>query len=59
MRRMESNYFGTAEHAGTHLDAPGHFHKSNRKVHEVPLTMLSGPGIIINVTVRHFCLIST
>ncbi|XP_052082379.1 isatin hydrolase-like [Mytilus californianus] len=43
------NYFGTAEHAGTHLDSPAHFYKDRNRTHNVPLENLIGPGVIINV----------
>ncbi|XP_063408659.1 isatin hydrolase-like [Mytilus trossulus] len=46
---LEMNYFGTAEHAGTHLDSPAHFYKDRNRTHNVPLENLIGPGVIINV----------
>ncbi|KAK6176197.1 hypothetical protein SNE40_014526 [Patella caerulea] len=46
----ESNYFSTAEHGGTHLDAPAHFHKGAWRTHEIPVERLIGSGVIIDVT---------
>ena len=45
-----ANAFCTAEHGGTHLDAPIHFHEEGRAVDEVPLDDLVGPGVVIDVT---------
>jgi len=45
-----ANAFCTAEHGGTHIDAPSHFHEEGRAVDEVPLDDLVGPGVIIDVT---------
>ncbi|KAL4222393.1 hypothetical protein ACF0H5_018432 [Mactra antiquata] len=47
--KFAANSFQTAEHGGTHLDAPGHFYKEGISVHDVPLEKLIGPGVIINV----------
>ncbi|KAK6176201.1 hypothetical protein SNE40_014529 [Patella caerulea] len=46
---FESNYFATAEHGGTHLDAPAHFSKGKWRTHEIPVERLVGPGVIIDV----------
>ncbi|XP_041377195.1 isatin hydrolase-like [Gigantopelta aegis] len=46
----ESNWFGTAEHGGTHLDSPCHFQKGKWRTHQIPPSRLIGPGIVINVT---------
>ncbi|XP_050414236.2 isatin hydrolase [Patella vulgata] len=46
----ETNYFATAEHGGTHLDAPAHFSKGKWRTHEIPVERLVGPGVIIDVT---------
>lgn len=45
-----ANNFSTAEHGGTHLDAPIHFSKNGQSVDEVPLEKLIGPAIKIDVT---------
>ena len=42
--------FTTAEHGGTHIDAPVHFAKGRQTVDEVPLTRLIGPAFVIDVT---------
>jgi kynurenine formamidase len=42
--------FCTAEHGGTHLDAPVHFHEGGHAVDEVPLEQLVGPGVVIDVS---------
>ena len=47
--RYESNYFGTAEHGGTHLDAPAHFAEGSWRAQQIPIERLVGPGVIINV----------
>lgn len=45
----EANSFSTAEHGGTHLDAPIHFAEGRRTVDEIPLEQLIGPGIVVDV----------
>jgi kynurenine formamidase len=45
----EANSFSTAEHGGTHIDAPVHFGEGKRTVDEVPLEQLLGPGIVVDV----------
>lgn len=42
--------FGTAEHGGTHLDAPYHFYEGADLVGEIPLTRLIAPGVIVDVS---------
>ncbi|WP_432412104.1 cyclase family protein [Rasiella sp. SM2506] len=44
-----ANNFETAEHGGTHIDAPIHFAANAQSVDEIPLTQLMGNGIKINV----------
>jgi kynurenine formamidase len=44
-----SNKFCTAEHGGTHIDAPVHFAKGGRTVDQIPLEQLTGAGVIIDV----------
>lgn len=45
-----ANAFCTAEHGGTHIDAPIHFHEDGLSVDAVPLENLVGPGVVIDVT---------
>lgn len=45
-----ANNFETAEHGGTHIDAPIHFVANAASVDEIPLTRLMGKGIKINVS---------
>jgi len=45
-----SNNFSSAEHLGTHIDAPIHFHEDRRFVDEIPVDQLIGPGVVIDVT---------
>ena len=42
--------FATAEHGGTHLDAPFHFAKGGATAESIPLERLILPGIVIDVT---------
>jgi kynurenine formamidase len=42
--------FCTAEHGGTHLDAPYHFDRGGDAVDGIPLTRLVAPGVVIDVT---------
>ncbi|MSQ98361.1 MAG: cyclase family protein [Xanthomonadales bacterium] len=46
----EANTFRSAEHGGTHLDAPAHFAEGQLHVDQVPLESLIGPAVLINVT---------
>ena len=56
----EGNYyysaysFQSAEHGGTHIDAPKHFAEGKRAVDEIPLEQLIGEGIIIDVSANAF-----
>lgn len=45
-----ANRFTTAEHGGTHLDAPIHFYKDRPAADQVPLSKLLGEGVVIDVT---------
>jgi len=45
-----ANNFESAEHGGTHLDAPIHFSKNGQSVNEIPLENLIGNAIKIDVT---------
>ena len=45
-----ANNFTTAEHGGTHLDAPVHFAAGRYAADEVPLDRLVGPAVVVDVT---------
>ncbi len=45
-----ANNFCTAEHGGTHIDAPIHFYKDRNTVDEIPLERLIGQGVVIDVS---------
>jgi kynurenine formamidase len=45
-----ANNFETAEHGGTHIDAPIHFSKGKQSVEEIPLDRLIGNAIKIDVS---------
>ena len=45
-----ANNFCTAEHGGTHIDAPIHFAKNGQTVDEIPLEKLIGHAIKIDVS---------
>jgi len=42
--------YSSAEHGGTHIDAPVHFAKGRQSVDEIPLDQMIGPAILIDVT---------
>lgn len=42
--------FTSAEHGGTHIDAPIHFSEGKRTVDEIPLQQLIGSGIVIDIS---------
>jgi kynurenine formamidase len=44
-----ANSFTTAEHGGTHMDAPIHFAQGKLTADQVPLTSLIGPAVVIDV----------
>ncbi|MCY4627485.1 MAG: cyclase family protein [Acidobacteria bacterium] len=44
--------FATAEHGGTHLDAPYHFYEGADLVGEIPLTRLIAPGVVVDVSAQ-------
>jgi kynurenine formamidase len=56
--RTEAGYFyssyslGTAEHGGTHLDAPVHFAEGGLSADQIPLAGLIGPAAVVDVTGR-------
>lgn len=47
-----ANSFCSAEHGGTHLDAPIHFAEGRHTVDEIPLEQLMGTAVIIDVRDR-------
>jgi kynurenine formamidase len=47
-----ANTFRTAEHGGTHIDAPIHFAEGRNTVDEIPLEQLMGPAVMIDVSDR-------
>ncbi|XP_034249750.1 kynurenine formamidase-like [Thrips palmi] len=44
------NEFCMAEHLGTHLDAPYHFNQAGWKVHEIPVSRLVAPGVLLDAS---------
>ena len=42
--------FRTAEHGGTHIDAPVHFAEGANTVDEIPLSQLIGDAVVIDVS---------
>ena len=47
-----SYQFSSAEHGGTHLDAPIHFAEGRRTNEQIPLSGLIGPSAVVDVTAR-------
>ena len=45
-----ANNFAAAEHGGTHLDAPVHFAEGRLSTDQVPITRLTGPAVVIDVS---------
>ena len=45
-----ANNFSTAEHGGTHLDAPVHFAEGRHSADQVPLERLMGAGVLVDVS---------
>jgi kynurenine formamidase len=45
----EAHRFRTAEHGGTHIDAPIHFFAQRWTVDEIPLERLVGPAVVVGV----------
>lgn len=48
----ESYQISTAEHGGTHLDAPIHFSEGKQSTEQIPLDRLIGPAKVIDVSER-------
>jgi kynurenine formamidase len=44
-----ANHFTTAEHGGTHMDAPIHFAQDRMTADQVPLAAMMGPAVVIDV----------
>ena len=44
--------FATAEHGGTHLDAPYHFYEGADLVGDIPLRRLIAPGAVVDVSAQ-------
>lgn len=47
-----ANNFSTAEHGGTHIDAPIHFAENKQTVDQIPLENLIGTGVKIDVSAK-------
>ena len=47
-----ANNFATAEHGGTHIDAPIHFSKTGQTVEEIPLENLIGAAIKLDISAK-------
>src|SRR6187402_698813 len=45
-----ANNFSTAEHGGTHIDAPVHFARGKQSVDQIPLESLMAPVVVVDVT---------
>ena len=45
-----ANNFSTAEHGGTHLDAPVHFAAGRHTADQIPLEQLIGAAVLVDVT---------
>ncbi len=45
-----ANRFYTAEHGGTHIDAPIHFYEGRNTVDVIPLAQLIGDAIVVDVS---------
>ena len=45
----EANNFSTAEHGGTHMDAPAHFSEGRWRIDQVPLEKLIAAGVVVDV----------
>jgi kynurenine formamidase len=45
-----ANRFSTAEHGGTHIDAPVHFARGRHTVDQIPLAQLMGSALVVDVS---------
>jgi kynurenine formamidase len=48
----EAHRMRAAEHGGTHLDAPVHFHEGGNTAERVPLARLIAPAVVVDVRER-------
>lgn len=48
----EANNFETAEHGGTHIDAPVHFARGGWTVDAIPLDRLVAPGVRVDLSAK-------
>jgi kynurenine formamidase len=46
----EANRFSMAEHGGTHIDAPIHFHEGGASVDAIPLDRLMGDAVVVDAS---------
>ncbi|MDZ7720629.1 MAG: cyclase family protein [Balneolaceae bacterium] len=46
----EAYSFSSAEHGGTHLDAPIHFYEGGKSVEEIEINQLTGSAVVIDVS---------
>ncbi len=42
--------FSAEEHGGTHMDAPRHFSEGKKSIHEIPLSQMMGPAVLIDIS---------
>ena len=47
-----ANSFFTAEHGGTHIDAPVHFAQGKQTVDQIPLDRLIGAAVVVDVVAK-------
>ena len=47
-----ANSFSTAEHGGTHVDAPVHFAEGRNTVDRIPLEQLMGRAVVVDVSAK-------
>jgi kynurenine formamidase len=47
-----ANAFSSAEHGGTHLDAPSHFSQGGRPIDQVPLDQLVTRAVVIDISAK-------
>ncbi|KAF5379577.1 hypothetical protein D9757_009249 [Collybiopsis confluens] len=40
-------------HTGTHVDAPSHFIPGGKSIDQIPLDVLHGPALVIDLTSKH------
>lgn len=48
----EAYNFATAEHSGTHVDAPIHFARGKRSIDQVPLSQFIGEACVVDITLK-------